>query len=147
MHLVVVAPMGSKVDAQVSSVTVPGAMGELGVLPGHRALITSLAIGQLSYVEGGKTHMLATNEGFCEIHDDEVVCVTESAEAPDEIDADRAKKSLDAAEQIARSIDPFTDPIEYKQAQNKRARALNRLAVSRHATPEALRVQAQRAAS
>lgn len=144
MHLVVVTPLGSKVDATVTTVTIPGAMGELGVLPGHRALMTSLAIGQLSWVEGGKTRYLATNEGFCEIHDDEVIFVTESAEAPDEIDAERAKKSLDAAEAHVKTVDPHAEPVEYKQAQNKRARALNRLAVARFATPEALRVQAKR---
>ena len=141
MHLVVVTPTGSKVDAQVTSVTVPGAVGELGILPGHRALITSLAIGQLSWTEGGKTHMLATNEGFGEVHDDEVVIVTESAESPDEIDPERARKSLEQAEAQLKVVDPFAEPFEYKQVQNKKARALNRLAVARHATPEALRVR------
>ena len=142
MHLVVVTPMGSKVDAQVSAVTVPGAIGELGVLPGHRALITSLAVGQLTYVENGKSHLLATTEGFCEIHDDEVVCVTESAERPDDIEVDRAKRSLEQAEARLKQIDPATDPVEYKQAQAKRARALNRLAAQRFATPEAMRARA-----
>ncbi|MCC6625283.1 MAG: ATP synthase F1 subunit epsilon [Deltaproteobacteria bacterium] len=146
MHLVVVTPAGSKVDASVKMVTVPGAVGELGIMPGHRALITSLAIGQLSYLdEAGKSWVLATNEGFCEIHDDEVVFVTESAEWPDDIDAERAKRSLDGAEALVKTLDPHAEPTEYKQAVAKRARALNRLAVHRFATPEAIRIQAQRA--
>jgi len=142
MHLVVVTPTGQKVDAQVTYVTVPGAVGELGILPGHRALITSLAIGQLSWTEGGRTFMLATNEGFGEVHDDEIVIVTETAETPDEIDAERARKSLEAAESQLKSVDPFAEPIEFKQVQNKKARALNRLTVARNATPEALRQRA-----
>ena len=146
MHLVIVTPRGSKVDTDVSMVTVPGEMGELGILPGHRPLITALAIGVLSYNEGGKVKQLATNEGFMEVHDDHLVVVTESAEEPDEIDADRAKRSLDAAEAAIKTIDQHADPVGWKQLHEKRQRALNRLAVSRFATPEALRVQAQKSA-
>lgn len=145
MLLTVVTPLGSKVNAQVASVTVPGELGELGVLPGHRPLITGLAIGMVTYVEGGKTRHLATTEGFMEVHDDEVVVVTQSAEDPDEIDAARAKKSLDAVEVLVKTLDPHHDPVGWKQAQDKRARAMNRLAVARFATPEALRIQQERA--
>jgi F-type H+-transporting ATPase subunit epsilon len=146
MRLVIVTPRGSKVDTDVSMVTVPGEMGELGILPGHRPLITALAIGVLHYTEGGKVKQLATNEGFMEVHDDEVVVVTETAEEPDEIDAERAKRSLDAAEAAIKSTDPYADPVGWKQLQDKRLRALNRLAVSRFATPEALRIQAKKSA-
>jgi len=146
MHLVVVTPRGSKVDTDVTMVTAPGEVGELGILPGHRPLITALAIGMLSYSDGGKTRQLATNEGFMEVHDDKIVVVTESAEEPDEINGDRAKKALDEAEAKLKSIDPFADPTGWKQTNERRARALNRLAVSRFATPEALRIQQERAA-
>ncbi len=144
MHLVVVTPRGSKVDSDVAMVTVPGQVGELGILPGHRPLITSLSIGMLSYLQGGKTRQLATTDGFMEVHDDKVVVVTETAEDPDEIDAERAKKSLDAVEAQIKTIDPHADPVGWKQAHDKKARALNRLAVSRFATPEALRIQAEK---
>jgi F-type H+-transporting ATPase subunit epsilon len=144
MQLVVVTPKGSKVNTQVASVTVPGQLGELGVLPGHRPLITSLAIGMLTYSDGGKTKHLATTEGFMEVHDDEIVVVTQTAEDPDEIDATRAKKSLDDIEVQIKALDPHHDPVGWKQAQDKRLRALNRLAVSRFATPEALRIQQER---
>lgn len=141
MHLVVVTPRGSKVDTQTTMVTVPGSVGELGILPGHRPLITSLAIGILSWVEGGKTHYLATNEGFLEVHDDHIAVVTETAETPDEIDGDRARASLEAADGLLKTVDPQTDPIAWQQANDKRLRALNRVAALKHATPSALRGQ------
>ncbi len=147
MKLVVVTPRGSKVDTAVQMVTVPGDVGELGILPGHRPLITSLAIGMLSYNEGGRVKQLATNEGFMEVHDDNVVVVTESAEEPDEIDAERAKKSLEAAEAALKDIDPHHDPVAWKQTQEKRLRALNRIAVARFATPEALKIAKAREAA
>lgn len=147
MHLVVVTPQGSKVDNDVTMVTLPGELGELGILPGHQPLITALAIGMLSYTEGGRTQHLAINEGFAEVHDDRIVVVTETAEGPDEIGADRAKKSLDAAEAALAKLDPFAEPVLWKQNQEKRQRALNRLAVSRFGTPEAIRIQQERAAA
>jgi F-type H+-transporting ATPase subunit epsilon len=127
-------------------VTAPGELGELGILPGHRALITALAIGGLSYNEGGRVKHLATNEGFMEVHDDNVIVVTESAEEPDEIDPVRAKRTLDEAEAALKGIDSHADPVGYKQMQDRRLRALNRLAISRFATPEALKAQRAREA-
>ena len=145
MHLVVVTPRGSKVDTDVTMVTVSGEMGELGILPGHRALITALSIGMLTYNEGGKTKHLATGEGFAEGHEDQVVVVTETAEDPDEIAIDRAKKALDESEALLKTVDPHADSVGWKQVSERRQRALNRLAVSRFATPEALRIQQERA--
>ncbi len=145
MHLVVVTPRGSKVDTDVTMVTVPGEVGELGILPGHRPLITALAIGMLSYNEGGKTRQLATGEGFAEVHDDQVVVVTETAEDPDEILVDRAKKALEECDAQLKTVDPHADAGGWKQVSERRQRALNRLAVSRFATPEALRIQQERA--
>lgn len=146
MHLVVVTPKGSKVDCAVQMVTVPGELGELGILPGHRALITSLAIGGLSYNESGRVKHLATNVGFMEVHDDNVIVVTETAEEPDEIDPKRAKRSLDEAEAALKGIDPHEDPVAHKQTNEKRLRALNRLAISRFATPEAIKLERARQA-
>ncbi|MFO0746490.1 MAG: ATP synthase delta/epsilon chain alpha-helix domain-containing protein [Myxococcota bacterium] len=120
-------------------------MGELGVLPGHRALITSSAIGQLSWVEGGSRGCwLPTRASATSTTTRSCAGCRSRPRRPDEIDAERAKKSLEAAEAHLKTIDGYTEPVEYKQAQNKRARALNRLAVARFATPEALRAGCSR---
>jgi F-type H+-transporting ATPase subunit epsilon len=142
MHLVIVTPGGSKVDTQATMVTVPGAVGELGLLPGHRPLISSLTIGLLSYQDGQRTHHLAINEGFVEVHDDKLAVVTETAEKPDEIDGDRARKSLEEADAKLKTLDPQADPVAWQQANAKRLRALNRIAALKFATPAALRAQA-----
>lgn len=139
MRLTVVTPQGSKLAVTASSVTVPGTVGELGILPGHRALITSLAVGKLAYVAEGKTHYLATNEGFMEVHDDHVTIVTQSAEVPDAIDVARAKKALESAERELAET-PASREVAYRTVRLRRARALNRIRVAeQHATPAALR--------
>lgn len=140
MRLSVVTPEGAKVEAQVQSVTVPGAVGELGILPGHRPLITSLSIGKLSYVAGGKTLYMATNDGFMEVHEDVVTVVTQTAEYPDELDVARTKASLERAERALKEIDANVRPDAWDKARRRRARAQNRLRVAElHATPAALR--------
>lgn len=105
IKLEIVTPAGSKVEAEVAQVTAPGTVGEIGILPGHRALITSLGIGPLSYTpvagapEGAGIQWLAVNTGYLEISNDHCIVVTETAEAPHEIDADRAKEALRRATQ------------------------------------------------
>ena len=146
MRLSVVTPEGAKVDAQVQYVTIPGTVGEFGILPGHRALITSLAIGQLSYLAGGKTVFLATNDGYMEVHEDVVTVVTQSAEEPDAIDVPRAKASLERAERELREIDPNLREAAWQKARRRRARALNRIKVAeQHGTNAAIRQVRERA--
>ncbi len=104
MRFEVVTPKGSKVSARVSSVEAPGSLGKLGILPGHRPLITSLGIGLLSYSIEGETDWLVVNGGYLEVADDELVVITETAETPDEIDVARAEAALARAEGRIRGL-------------------------------------------
>ena len=45
-------------DREVDEVRLPGVLGEMGVLPGHTPLLTSLAIGPLTLFHGGTTERL-----------------------------------------------------------------------------------------
>ena len=49
IELVLVTPERQVLRENVTEVTLPGAAGELGVLPGHAPLITELGIGELNY--------------------------------------------------------------------------------------------------
>ncbi|MFT7583490.1 MAG: F-type H+-transporting ATPase subunit epsilon [Myxococcota bacterium] len=131
MRLNIVTPVGAKVEAEVSAVTAPGTAGELGILPGHRALITSLAIGKFTYLQDGRSHHLAVNEGFMEIHDDVVTVVTETAETPEEIDTGRAQLSKVMAEKELVQLDATTQRELSFQARAKLARSENRIAVAK----------------
>ena len=99
MEFEVVTPKGSKFKSEATQVNAPGTLGDLGILPGHRPLITSLGIGLLSYVHEGKTSHLVINGGYLEVADDKLVVITETAESPDEIDVQRAETALQRAEE------------------------------------------------
>jgi len=70
MQLVIVTPERQLLSFEVSEVTLPGAEGELGVLPGHAPLITELGIGELTYrgahepVPSGATAGETVEQGF-----------------------------------------------------------------------------------
>ena len=55
MQLQVVTPQGSKIEVEASDVNAPGVVGDLGILSGHRPLLTALGIGILTY----KTYVTA----------------------------------------------------------------------------------------
>jgi F-type H+-transporting ATPase subunit epsilon len=54
------------------SVQIPGKEGEMGILPGHAALLSELGEGQLSYTLGGKTERFTISGGYVEIRDNHV---------------------------------------------------------------------------
>lgn len=92
--------------AECDQVTIPGKLGEFGVLPGHAALIASLGIGELQIRSGAKTQYFAISGGFCEVRDDVVTVLVDSAETPEQIDVAAAEATrVEAAKQVAAALD------------------------------------------
>jgi F-type H+-transporting ATPase subunit epsilon len=113
IELVIVTPERQLLREAVAEVTLPGAGGCLGILPGHAPLITELGIGELSYRKKNASepaHM-AIISGFAEVLGDRVTVLAETAERPEEIDVSRAEEAKKRAEQrlAAASSDPNVD--------------------------------------
>lgn len=134
MNLQVVTPEGSKIESEAQEVTAPGVVGYLGIMPGHRALLTSLDIGLLSYLTDGKTRWLAVNGGYLEVADDQVIVVTETAETPADVDVERARRALERAEGRLKEIGAARSESQAVAMARKR-RAENRIAVAKHRRP------------
>jgi|Deesub1362A_J573_1020465.scaffolds.fasta_scaffold00415_35 F-type H+-transporting ATPase subunit epsilon len=101
-----------------------GTEGELGILPLHTPLITSLAPGLLRVQKDGKWTVFAVSGGFLEVRDNRVVVLANAAERPEEIDVERAKRAKERAEQRLASKDP---EIDVPRAKAALLRALTRL--------------------
>ena len=82
LRLLIYTPERELVDAEVPEVTAPGALGEIGVLPDHAALVTALVPGVLSYPQGGQLVHIRIGGGFAEVRDNVVTILADSAEAP-----------------------------------------------------------------
>lgn len=98
LKLEVVTPEKRVVDAEVDSVTIPTASGEVGIMPNHAPLISALKPGILSYSTKGQAERLALAGGFVEVSADKVSVLADTAEGADEIDAADAKAGREAAE-------------------------------------------------
>jgi F-type H+-transporting ATPase subunit epsilon len=99
LELEIVTPDKLLVRERVDGVQIPGKSGELGILPGHAPLLTSLTIGEISYRQGTNTHYLAVAWGFAEVLPDKVTILADTAERAEEIDVKRAQEAKARAEE------------------------------------------------
>ena len=98
LTLTVVTPERKILETEAEEVSLPGFAGELGILPGHAALLTSLRTGVLTYENAGRAHSIVIQGGFCEVSDDRVNVLADFAEELADINAMSAKAAKTAAE-------------------------------------------------
>jgi F-type H+-transporting ATPase subunit epsilon len=98
IKLEIVTPEKKVFDETVDSVTVPTATGEVGILPNHAPLISSLKSGILSYSNKGATEKMVVSGGFVEVSANMVSVLTDVAEKAEEINAETARADREASE-------------------------------------------------
>jgi len=84
----------------VDIVIAPGNDGELGILPHHTPLMTTLMPGELVARKNEEEYCLAIGGGFIEIRPDRVIVLADSAERAEEIDVARAEAAKKRAEEL-----------------------------------------------
>ena len=131
IQLVIVTPQRQILKETVAELSMPGADGYLGVLPGHAPLITELGVGELTYrTTGGQAGLLAVIRGFAEVLPDRVSVLAETAEFAGDIDLARAEAALKRAQQ---RMAQGGENIDWDRATLALARALVRIqVVSKH---------------
>jgi F-type H+-transporting ATPase subunit epsilon len=128
IELVIVTPTRQLLRARTKEVTLPGANGYLGVLPGHAPLMTELGIGELTFQGATESEPIAVIRGFAEVLPDRVTALAETAELAAEIDLERAQAAKARAEQRLAAGDPN---IDWDRAAVALERALIRIQVAR----------------
>lgn len=68
------------VSQECESVQVPGKEGEMGILPGHAALLSELGEGQLSYTSAGRISSVRISGGYVEVRDNHIRVLADKAE-------------------------------------------------------------------
>src|SRR5689334_8433951 len=131
LTLEIVTPDRSLLREDVDEVVVPGSEGELGVLPGHTPLLSSLKIGELWYRQGSEKHYLAVAFGFVEVLPDRVTILAQVAERPQDIDIARAERAKERAEEaLARPATDQQSDHDFERARVAMMKALIRLQVA-----------------
>ena len=124
----IVTPTRTLDKGQVNYVRCPGMDGSFGVMANHLEGIIALSIGEIKVTIDGKEEYLATSGGYTEITDEKMQLLVESVEESDEIDTDRAKRSLERAQVRNEKHSP---EIDGARVEVSLYRALNRLRVAR----------------
>ena len=98
MRLNIVTPEKLAFSDEIDSVVVPGGEGELGILPAHSPIVSTLKPGELRYLKAGRETSLAIGTGIVEVSNDCVSVLTDMALEAAEIDESAVEKAIEAAE-------------------------------------------------
>jgi F-type H+-transporting ATPase subunit epsilon len=113
----------------VEMVVAPGSEGEMGILPRHAPLITSLQEGVMRVKRAaGREEVLAIHGGFMEVLPDQVTVLADAAERAEEIDLARAEEARQRAEELMKQR--REDKVDYVRAETALRRSLVRLKIA-----------------
>ncbi|MEZ5402144.1 MAG: ATP synthase F1 subunit epsilon [Bryobacteraceae bacterium] len=129
-RLEVATPERQLIGEAVREATIPGATGELGILPGHAALLGEVGAGELRYVlSTGEKHTMVVFGGWIEVNNDVVRVLADSAERVNEIDVARAEAAFKRATERMGKVGDGT--MDLARALNAMKRAQARLAAAK----------------
>jgi F-type H+-transporting ATPase subunit epsilon len=128
LHLEIVTPERLAYEDDVDMVVVPGVEGELGILPHHAPLITTLGVGELRIRKGGSDESFAIVGGFLQVRPDKVVVMAETADLASDIDLEKAQAARREAERALETA--ANEPADLANARAALQQALLRIRVA-----------------
>ena len=128
--LEVVTPKGAIVSDDVDIVSAPGFAGEFGVLANHAPFLSTIKVGTLRYKKDGSEVELMISGGFCEVSNNKITFLVESAERGQEIDVERALRAKERAEKRLLQAREQQAKIDRTRAEAALQRALARLRIA-----------------
>ncbi len=119
-------------DQEITEVSIPAHSGEITVLPGHAALITTLDTGILKYKVKGqdKTYKAVISWGYCEVANDTVSVLAEFMQSPEEIQLELAQAELTSAEK--RLSTEVLNDLDYESTRADAAKARAAIQLVKH---------------
>ena len=132
LELEIVTPERLAYSDTVDSVTLPGTAGELGVLPHHAPLVSTLGIGELRIRKGGEDESFAIVGGFLQVLPDKVVVMAETADMASEIDLEKAQAARREAERALEAGGVEASDLATARVALQAALLRERLAQRRH---------------
>jgi F-type H+-transporting ATPase subunit epsilon len=103
LHVQIVSQVGPLFEEPAADmVTLPGSEGEMGILPHHAALLTTLNFGEVRVRKGGAEESFIVYGGVAEVRPDGVIVLADTAESAYEVDEARAAEARERAEQLMR---------------------------------------------
>src|SRR5574338_1011776 len=105
LHVRIITATSTIFDGEADMVLAPGSDGELGILPRHAPLLTTLDIGELRVRRNGVDEGIFIGGGFLEVNDNVVTVLADDAERSTDIDERRAEEARRRAAALLESKD------------------------------------------
>ena len=132
LTLDILTPHRRVLSAETPWVTVPGSEGELGILPEHIPLVTTVDSGILAYEREGQRRRAAVHYGYAQVQGDTVTVLAEMVELAEEVDLERARNAAQRAREMLRQLsaekEAESQRMDVYEAKLKRALVRQQLA-------------------
>jgi len=129
LNLTVVSRDRKVLEAEADEVVLPATDGEIGILPGHTPLLTTLKIGEMRYRSGTRVSRLVLLWGLAEVLPDRVMVLADTAVLASEIDASASEQESVAAEKELASL--ASHDSEFAMVEARLEESIARIYVSR----------------
>jgi F-type H+-transporting ATPase subunit epsilon len=100
-------------QGDVDIVVLPGMAGEMGILPHHAPVLTTLKYGIIKVRRNNKEELFAVAGGVAEVQPTIITILADAAENIEEIDIVRAKAAKKRAEDALANLSPEEDRDAY----------------------------------
>jgi F-type H+-transporting ATPase subunit epsilon len=127
VNLNVVSAEESLFTGAIESLQITGSEGELGIMPGHAPLLTSLKPGMARIVKkGGDEEVIYLSGGMLEVQPNHVTVLADVATRVDDLDEQAA---LEAKQRAEEHMNAHSDDVDYAEVAAELARAVAQLRV------------------
>ena len=127
-NIEIVTPDGLAFSGEIESITLRTDTGDVQIMAGHTDYIAALDTGKMCIKTSGGERFASVSGGFLSVKGGRVKVVVTSLEFADDIDADRATRAKERAEERLKNAK--TD-AEIQIAKAKLKRAITRINVSK----------------
>ena len=132
ISLKVLAPNKNVYQGEAEEVILPSTTGQIGILPGHISLVTSIDIGVLRLRINSQWQSIALMGGFAEIESDEVIVLVNSAEIGSEVNIQKAENDLKEAKSAISKLPENEKSPEKIKVLNEISKAEARIQASKN---------------
>ena len=127
VNLNVVSAQESLFSGSIKSLQITGSEGELGIMPGHAPLLTSLKPGMARIVKyGGEEDVIYLSGGMLEVQPNNITVLADVATRADDLDEQAA---IDAKQRAEENMNANSDDVNYAEVAAELARAVAQLRV------------------
>jgi F-type H+-transporting ATPase subunit epsilon len=115
IRLEVVTPTEHAFDGEVDVVNAPGILGEFGVLPQHRPMLSATRSGVVYFRDGDHEEVIVVGPGFAEVEPDHVILLTDHCEKAFNIDLDDARRKFEELDARYKAFSGDTKTSEFEE--------------------------------